>query len=156
VERCLSLPARMLSLVVNRSAIRQILVHLLALTIDTEGVGSVRLTGQERYNWASVAIQATVRSPRSKLSLATSSVIADDDRFKVADRLAEAVGGSVEMHEAEPSGFVISVTLPSLASTTILAIDDNPDFLRLLRRYLVNSNYRLLQATTSESALHLA
>lgn len=141
---------------VNRSATRQALVHLLALTFDVEAVAGVRLSAREERQTTRVIIAADLppRQLRGKAPADVEGWTGRDERFRVARRLIEMVGGTVEQCP-EPNGFAISIAFPSPRPTRVLAID-NPDMLRLMQRHLVGSTYWLLPATTAEKALELA
>jgi CheY-like chemotaxis protein len=143
---------------VNRSVTRQTLVHLLALAIDQEGAAAVSLRGDEEGRTArvTVTVDAAPTGPGFERLLEPGSPLRLDDRLRAAGHLVEMVGGTLELRPSARNGLAIVITLPSIRPAVVLAIDDNPDMLRLMQRYLAGSGYRLLTATTAEKALELA
>jgi len=77
------------------------------------------------------------------------------DALGVTRRLARTQG--IELADVPwPGGFAIRLTLPTVATRTLLVVDDNPDVALLFRRYLADPTYRLVQARSAERALRLA
>jgi CheY-like chemotaxis protein len=54
-----------------------------------------------------------------------------------------------------PDGFVVALDL-AVSDRQVLIIDDNPDAINLLRRFLSEQNYVCLEAHTAESGIQLA
>jgi len=175
VQCYVTLPAEPLPVVANRSAVRQALVLLLALAVDAENAGVVTLHLTTDTSGAIIAIDAAARQPvdlgetrevpdpRSGRVLGAVPDVANpppelasDDRLQIARRLVETLVGTLEVQATAPGGFRTTIRLPSESTVAVLAIDDNPDMLRLMQRFLVGTRYRLLQATTAERALFLA
>lgn len=150
VECRVAVPEASPTLQVNRSALRQALVLLLALAVETEKVRSVTVQLTEDPQRTAMIIVTTTAPGRSS----TSSPAADD-RFQIARRLIETLGGTLDVRLPDAEGFQFLIQWPSPSITTVLALDDNPDMLRLLQRYLAGTSYRLLPATTAERALSL-
>jgi len=80
----------------------------------------------------------------------------DEPPLELARRMAERQGGSLAVERGEAGEERVVVYLPSARATTVLVVDDNLDFLRLCRRYLEGSGYRVLTANLAASALRAA
>jgi CheY-like chemotaxis protein len=78
-----------------------------------------------------------------------------DDHIAIAQRLAELRGGVVRFASAR-QGLVLTVVLPTSRRLIVLLVDDNPDALRLYRRYLSGHNYDVLETTAVEEAITMA
>jgi CheY-like chemotaxis protein len=77
-----------------------------------------------------------------------------DRRLTVSRRLLEIHGGSLDMGASH--GGAVCVSLPVAAQRRVLIVDDNPDFILLLERYLRGYPYQVIQAGDAEGALRLA
>ncbi|HEY3107665.1 MAG TPA: response regulator [Chloroflexota bacterium] len=79
----------------------------------------------------------------------------DEARLGVIGQLVEAQQGRVEVVE-RTGGAAVELVLPLARPRCVLVIDDDPDFVRLLTRYLVGHHYRAIAATDVEQGLRLA
>lgn len=80
------------------------------------------------------------------------------ERLRVARELLSFSGGSLH-HNVDSVGdqvCEIRLTLPTDAQITVLAIDDNPDTLQLLKRYTADTRYGLLCESDPACSLALA
>ncbi len=78
--------------------------------------------------------------------------------LQTVEQLMQLCRGSLEIiswgQEGQP--FAAKITLPTLGQATILMIDDNADTRQLFRRYLSDSHYRFVGASSAEEGLALA
>lgn len=142
-------------LLVARSAIRQVLILLLAFAIETEGVTAVTLRLRSVPDGVSISIDAAIKPGSPTSPLLRPNSLETDDRLRASGRLIETLGGAFQVGATNGAAFQFLVRVPPAPMSTVLAVDDNPDMLRLLSRYLVGTRYRLLTATTAERALQL-
>ncbi len=81
-----------------------------------------------------------------------------DGSLEAARRLVGAFGGTLELAPGEDGEhpFVARLTLPTSERVGVLVIDDNPDTLQLMRRYLAGSRYSFTGTTDARQAVALA
>jgi CheY-like chemotaxis protein len=150
----LSVPEHIAPVVVDRVVLRQILLNLLAGAIERDTTRHVELSACQDGPEVQLRIRLDHRAQEDGLTVPAGSP-GQADPLTASRRLVELHGG-VFQHHAEDSREEIAFTLPAVALTTILVIDDNPDFVRLFQRYLVNSAYRIIQAGIADEAVRLA
>ncbi len=76
-----------------------------------------------------------------------------EERLAVVTQLIEMCKGTIA-YQSQPEP-VVKLSLPVHRTSTILLVDDNPDVIRLFRRYLSDTTYTLRSATTSDEAIQL-
>ncbi len=74
----------------------------------------------------------------------------DSERLHLAGRLVRAAGGYVRCKDG-----ALYVGIPS-ADRVLMVVDDNPDLVGLLRRYVAGEGYRLVGVTRPDKALDRA
>ena len=75
------------------------------------------------------------------------------------EELVEFSGGRLEVNHrsgGEKQDSCICFILPIETKLRVLAIDDNPDTLKLLQRYLSGSNYQMIEVQDPKQALAIA
>lgn len=163
-----SLPRDLPSVAMDRIVLRQILVSSLVYAIGGEHTERVVLAARDEGQRLRVQITAETASvdsgspaePESP-ARSTSPAGGDLDRgtrnaLAASARLVELQGGSFELIGQSPQGEQILLSLPRAPLTTVLVVDDNPDFVRLFRRYLGDSPYRVIQVGVAAEALEVA
>ena len=132
----------------DRVVVRQILLNLCTVAA-TNANGWLRLIG--RHNAGSVRIAVEFGAVRGAHILTDNA----SARLAVIGQLAESIGGAVETQVTE-SEVAIAVVLRAARRPTILIVDDNPDILSVLRRYLETSGFDVIEASNGTDGLHLA
>jgi CheY-like chemotaxis protein len=131
-------------------ALRQALLCLLSVAISRAAPSVVsiftRLQGWEVE--IEVRCAETVSVPQEVLDDNATSL-------NLARQLADLFGGKLVIANDEEV-FSAILTLPVQGQVPVLAIDDNPDTLRLLQRYTAGTRYRLVGTQSPEQALNLA
>lgn len=150
------------SLVVNRTIVRQILLNLLSDAIVRHPGGSIAIHTGHRDGFLDITISIPPaigafcsRSMTVSQGPTKSNLLAATPEFNVSRRLAESLNALLETHQITGAESVC-LSLPLTSPKTILLVDDNPDVALLFRRYLADTEYRLVQARSSERALRLA
>lgn len=148
----ISLPADLPPTSIGRTVLRQIMLRLFVAVID--------LIDRPR-----VTVNAETRSPRliARISAqcqgATWTAV-DRARgqasLEVGRRLLTMHGGALAVAPLVAGHLEITVTLPAALAPTVLVIDDNPDFGRLVSLYLAGRGCRVQHATNVEAALRFA
>jgi len=130
----------------GRTTLRQALLAALHHAIGWAGAGEVILAAEV----AGPAVELIARARRT-----AGPQPQDDAHLTVARQLLETAGGSL-VAGADEGELELRLALPAPRSLTALIVDDNPDALRLARRYLSGSGYRVLVAGDGREALALA
>jgi CheY-like chemotaxis protein len=71
-----------------------------------------------------------------------------EDKLRWSRELMQAIGGTLRLRD-EGDGHAISLELP-VKRPTLLVIDDNPDLIQLIARYLIDQDYAVLGAGSVE------
>jgi CheY-like chemotaxis protein len=151
--RVASTVATNLSPVVGQlAALRQSIISLLAAAIHAVPGGDVRIDAGMEAD----AIRADVRATGGAALAVSGDEVAE--HLEMARRFVETFPGELRMlstvGDAQPFGARLVLQVPQ--QTTVLAIDDNADTLRLVRRYLSGTRYRFVGTRDPEEALALA
>lgn len=152
----LSLPDALPPALADRVVVRQILVNVFAYAANRAGCERLSVSAKDEGQSVHLRVAIHYRRcpyPDHAWNAAGSAL---PNPLAASRRLVELQGGIFEQH-AEPSGDEeIRLSLPCVPLSTVLVIDDNPDFVRLFRRYLGDSPYRIAQAGVSAEALEMA
>jgi CheY-like chemotaxis protein len=133
--------------------VRQALLYIITTAVRFVPQGHVEISAEARAERSSVRVQI-------KSQLVNASLV-DTNRGKeleFARKLLHISGGLLET-TIDPSGstpFVASIVLPIIQQIPILVIDDNPDLLGLIQRYLSNTRYKFHSTSDTQTALALA
>ena len=133
--------------------VRQALLSVLSYALETAAGEAVEIWGTADQRDVCLSILWAMDAPSVSLPSMHS-----DTRLDISRRLLDTQGGSLELtrpSEAEPL-LEARMRLPAVGPVTVLVIDDDPDFLQLLQRYLRGQPYRMLAATNAPRALELA
>jgi CheY-like chemotaxis protein len=133
----------------ERAALRQILLEELLRLVEL-GIGRHGVEVRARAGPAEVVVEISASGVA-----AAGARAADGERRRVADRLAGLQGVAVSRREHGDSHLVV-LTLPLARPPTVLAVDDNPGLLRLIRRYLAGGEFAVHEARSAAEAVELA
>src|SRR6185437_4295369 len=131
----------------TRSILRQILLNVLSYLIDLPSARRIQVTTLAADANAEIRLVAEGAELGDR---ATSS-----PALVAAKRLAQNEQGSL-LVEQTPEGVIARLFLLTNQATLVLVVDDNPDLIRLFRRYLHGEGFRLLQARNAIRAQQLA
>ena len=150
------------SLIINRTIVRQILLNSLSDAIVRHPGGNIELHTAHRRGFLDITMSippapdgSGSRFMGESEGAAESGSWAGPMEFNVTRRLAESLHALLETHQVRETESMC-LSLPLTSPKTILIVDDNPDVALLFRRYLANTEYRLVQARSSERAVRLA
>lgn len=105
-----------------------------------------------------VTAHDTARGPMVRISAFGASVepgAAPADTLDAARQLIELQTGALDAC-VEREGYSVTLTVPSIPLKKVLVVDDNPDVVMLVQRYLRGAPYRVVQARSSAEAVRLA
>lgn len=134
---------------IDRAVLRQVLVNLLVASIEG---GARQIEVGVRPDSAAVEVTFTTPNVTTSVAIRTQP----DELLGVVQRLVQLQAGWVEARTLDSTRSAIALSLPVLQPATILLVDDNPDTLRLFRRYLGGGGYRPIEASDGRQALELA
>mgnify|MGYP005852575445 CR=1 FL=1 len=143
-----SLPNDLPRVAIDRVVFRQILLNVLAHTIEQATNARVEVTAREAGPQVELSICCQSQKP-ARLLMAEG-----DDRLTVAARLVRMWGG--QFSPITENGLTIRLRLPVRQPATVLIVDDNPEVIQLFQRYLGGGAYYAVGATSSQEALRLA
>ncbi len=132
---------------------RQALLNVITVALDWLATGRLVLRAAHQKGDPHVSVSVFGYG-----SLASAAAEIGAERLSVARELLGFSGGSLQ-HDAELLGDQICtfrLTLPTDRRITVLAIDDNPDTLQLLKRYTADTRYGLQCESDAERSLALA
>ena len=140
---------------VNRVILRQILMTLLAHVVRRYPGGVCRLGPGDDETGVTLTLSS---SPAARQPAPQEDASAADAEtpLGLARKLADRVGGRLVVRRDGTGREDIRLWLPAAPVTTVLIVDDNLDFLRLCRRYLEDTPYRVLPASLAAEALRVA
>jgi CheY-like chemotaxis protein len=135
---------------VDHDMLRQALLAALSFALESGGHGLVEIRGAS--DDASVLLTLRIEGAAQPLQAAH-----DDRRIEAARRLLERQGGALRLVPRDDGSLAaLSVAMPRARPTTVLLVDDDPDFVQLLQRYLRGHPYAVLQANNASRAIGLA
>ena len=140
-----SVPATQSRVGMDRSMLRQALLNVLSYAVERSLGGTVVISAAEGE------LLITASGWRETFGEAPD----ERARLAISRRLVEVEGGGLEARSDEGGGAGVRLVFPVAPAATVLVVDDNPDLARLFRRYLVGTNYQIVQATTGQRALEL-
>ena len=127
----------------DRVALRQVFLGLLNAALGHRACGAVDVSVGLSDGGVDITITAS-----SGLGLGTSGV-PDRSRpeIEVARRFAEVLGGKLEIGSSGQTGaWWARVVFPVAQQPVVLVLDNHPDFIDLVARYLADDNWRVVGA----------
>lgn len=149
-----SLPDHLPPAAVDRVVLRQILLGLLVYAIDHDSSERVDLTAQDQGPHLSMCLAVHRSSVATVDGDPTSQTT--QGPMVACRQLVELEGGTFQQCGAGSRYEQILITLPRASLTTVLVVDDNPDFIRLFQRYLADQAYRVIQTSIASEAVEIA
>ena len=146
----IEIDTRLEDIPVNQLVIRNTLLSIISAVIPQTTHGKVTLMAAR--SGLEIEIKVIARSS------STSQVpILDMDHtgLEAARRLVSFYGASLATFQ-QASGFTISLLVPLPEQIPILVVDDNADWLDMLKRYAVGSRYQVIGTRDPETARNLA
>jgi len=129
----------------DRVALRQIFLTLLQIALGRKSVESLRVRSEFRDPWVTLIIEVMPAEDRE--SGVEAGPIAEAE-LEVVRRLADAMGGKLAVtRPGERKPWSAAVTLPAAQRPTVLVLDNHPDFINLVQRYLAADGWIVVGAT---------
>ncbi len=130
-------------------AFKQIIVNLLHMALLRTVGGEIVLSAQVLGGSVQLALRCTGPAPHAPL------VAKDESLLEVTRQMVALCHGSLALPAGSES-FVATVTLPVFDQLVVLAVDDQPDALQLLERYVSGTRYRLVGTREPAQVVGLA
>lgn len=151
IEDTLHLPHLLVD--TQRTALRQLLLHIFGAAIQLAAAGQIALT--TRVQQQHVEIKLWIM-PAKPLAAQLSEEVAE--ALTIAQQLCEYCLGTLAIIHptAYDRSVRIQLALPLFQRIPVLTIDDNRDTLQLLQRYLMQSRYHFIGVTDPQQAFPVA
>jgi CheY-like chemotaxis protein len=130
----------------DRIVVRQVFLNFF-LTAFARGPGWLRLRASPAGDRVRIALTLSPASQLPELAEA---------RLAVSRQLIEAEEGTLETHREADGGLLIEVSLPTGRRPVVLVVDDNPDVVGVLQRYLESAGCEVLTAQSSAEGFRIA
>jgi CheY-like chemotaxis protein len=151
------LTSNLRQVVVGSAALRQILLSLLSFGCEHAPASCIRITADNVGDGVEIGLAIEPHTIGWSVSVGERTTNPDYPvSFSIARRLAELQGGNLEVIADEQGVLRVALRFKAFYAVTVLVIDDNPDFVRLFRRYLTGSPFRVLEAKISNQATNVA
>jgi CheY-like chemotaxis protein len=126
----------------DRPALRQVLFGLVSSGLaHAAGGGAIEVAA--RAEGGAVELRVTARpGPAGR----TEAVAPDPPEVKVAGRLVEAMGGALRTGGEGEAAWWARVSLPTVERPVVLVLDNNPDFVGLVERFLGEEDWEVVGA----------
>lgn len=142
---------------VDRVVLRQALFSLLGAAIEMTGNARLVISAADTARGVELTLSIRRRAGRPPAPDGRASGQMAIEALLVAGKqLVEAQGGTVAIQRHLYGNLAVILILPPARTCNVLVIDDNSDVVGLFRRYLRQTNYRLIHAGTGQGALRLA
>ncbi|HEU4325722.1 MAG TPA: response regulator [Roseiflexaceae bacterium] len=135
------LPQQRITLRADRVLLRQALVTAITFALDVAADGQVQLESLLAPNEVGIAIVVDRASERPPSTAGRQGV-----GLEVCAQLMETMGGSLRVERTPAGGWEAHLVWPTVASYTLLVVDDNQDFVNLFRRYLAGHSWSVIGA----------
>lgn len=134
---------------IHPQAMRQILVNILSYAIELTSDGSIVLNTYLAEKMAQLQIVSRAASMPPAQSDATTA-----ETLIVSHQLLDMVDGHLQMTTAT-DGHRFTIHVPVAQRIPVMIVEDNVDTAQLFARYLADSRYRPVVASTGKEALTL-
>jgi CheY-like chemotaxis protein len=131
-------------------ALRHILLTLLSVAIPQASGKSLNIfvTSSEKNVLVEIVPQGPLERANGMLEKGQKSLL-------IVQQLMELFSGTYTLVN-DPGHFSIRLTFPSIEKIPVLLIDDNPDTILLIQRYVSNTRYIVVEVRDPNKAVHLA
>jgi CheY-like chemotaxis protein len=144
------LPSALPPIISHRTVLRQVYIQVMSSLLVLDGVRAVELTTHvaRRRVWTRIAVTAHERArlPLDQLG----------DSLRQARHLVAQLRGEWDAGSERPGTYVVQLGLPTGEPRLLLAVEDNPGAVELMRRYLTQHPFRVVHARSGREALALA
>jgi len=138
----------------DRAALRQALLGLLSAALEEGTSVELKIDLSQEGEMAVVDI---VRELAPTVAASSCRLPRPSPEIEVARHLVTALGGRVELCQLAPvHTWRAVVFLPLARRPVVLVLDNHPDFVALVSRYLAEQNWRVVGAQEVRQALALA
>lgn len=135
------------------TTLRHALLNILSATIQVAPGGRVSLAASSQGQLAKVEIVVARGSAFSDDCSPLNQTVLES--LAIARQLSElsAAALTVTLPGSDDQALTVQVHLPCFERISVVMIEDNPDTLLLVQRYLLHSRYRLIGVSDAEQAL---
>lgn len=141
-----------LVIVTSRTALRYAVIETVGYLLDGARSGTLVLSAHGHP--AGVDLRIGYQRPADRVPASASAQPADA-KLEVAGRMMQSIGGALTVEDQGASALTVVLSVPS-RRTVLLVIEDNPDTVQLIARYLSDQEYTVLSADSVEAGMKLA
>lgn len=140
----------------TRIVLRQVILSVLNYLIRLDGARRIAVSASENVAGADIFFRLSRLSGRRSGQPSQSPLTDAVSPLAMASRLIEGQEGVLRMEATENGVVSVHLLLPTIHTTLVLIVDDNPDIARLFGRFLRGTGFRLAQARNATAALDMA
>jgi CheY-like chemotaxis protein len=138
---------------VQLTTVRQAILHVTTTAVHSVPEGHVEINAKALSGREGVRLMVMARR-----GMSSPAGVSPGEELELARRLLQMSNANLQVttDPATHTPFVASIALPTAAQIPILVIDDNPDLLGLVQRYLSSTRYEFHGTTDPQTALDAA
>jgi CheY-like chemotaxis protein len=144
------LPGPDLSVPANRTILRQVLIGAASYALHGARGGCLALTYHRRDD--TVVLDVSYDGLLDAVELETPHT---QEHLEEGERLLRLIHASRQV-ELRSNGLRVGITLPRRRQRTLLVIDDNPDMVRMITRFVTDHGYSVLTAGSVDEGVRIA
>lgn len=144
------------TVVATRIVLRQIILSVLNYLIRLDGARRIAASASESVAGAAIRFQLSRLPGKQSGDLPGHLRAGAAAALGMASRLIEGQEGLLRVEKPEGGEVAVDLLLPTIHTTLVLIVDDNPDIARLFGRFLRGTGFRLAQARNADAAFDMA
>jgi CheY-like chemotaxis protein len=145
-------PSQSTGICSNSGLLRQTLLGLLSFFLDCLADGTIQIDVSDLGS----RVQICIRMSASASGACPAGRAGMANRVASLQELADLLPATLHLNAQQGAIVGCDLTLAEAAPRTVLIVDDNPDVLQLMERYLMMGGYQAIKAETSAEALRLS
>ncbi|MGH2461186.1 MAG: response regulator [Chloroflexota bacterium] len=144
------------TVVATRIVLRQIILSVLNYLIRLDGARRITASASESVAGAAIRFQLSRLPGEQSGDLPGHLLAGAAPALAMASRLIEGQEGLLRVSPPGEGEVTVHLLLPTIHTTLVLIVDDNPDLARLFGRFLRGAGFRLAQARSAGAAFDMA
>jgi len=144
------------TVVASRIVLRQIILSVLNYLVRFDTARRITISTSEGGAGADICFHLSRLQDQKPSQLPPGAASESSSPLAMANRLSEGQEGVLRVEESEGGDISAHLLLPTIHTTLVLVVDDNPDIARLFSRFLRGAGFRLVQARNASAAFEMA
>ncbi|HEX5414702.1 MAG TPA: response regulator [Chloroflexota bacterium] len=142
--------------VASRIVLRQIILSVLNYLLRLDAARRITISASEGAVGADICFHLSRLPGQNRSQFSPGAIGEASSPLAMANRLTEGQEGVLRVEESENGDVSAHLLLPTIHTTLVLVVDDNPDMVRLFSRFLRGAGFRLVQARNASAAFEMA